>query len=141
MQRVPAIDSCEPQVVRALDKADWAVTDRPAPIWIGQGRKFVYADLRLEHRVNHEQAIIVEVKCFPNKRNQLHEFYTALGQYLLYRTGLELRRRTERVYLAMPEAVYQTLQRSKAVRVLLRQQAVHLILIDLDREEIVRWIH
>jgi hypothetical protein len=85
---LPAIDDCAPQVVRALQKAGWIVSPKPE-------RKL------LEHRVayidlvarNEQQSAYIEVKCFPAAAiggASTPEEYTAIGQYIIYRTLLEL---------------------------------------------------
>jgi hypothetical protein len=47
---MPALDHCQPAVVRALEKAGWLVIDQPLTIRNVIGRRHIYADLRLKHR-------------------------------------------------------------------------------------------
>lgn len=81
---MPALDQCEPQVIRALQKAGWVVTHQPLQIRVSRNEA-VYADLRLIQPAVKQTIIIVEVKCFAGKRSLLDEFYHAVGQYIVYR--------------------------------------------------------
>jgi hypothetical protein len=62
---MPAIDDCEPQMIRALEKSGWRVIDHPLTLRNVLGRNHVYADLRLEQIVTGQQIIVVEVNAFP----------------------------------------------------------------------------
>jgi flagellar basal body-associated protein FliL len=62
---MPAIDQCEPAVINALQKAGWAIVDRPFSIQVDKPKRaYVYADLKLHHNSNNQTVIIIEVKCF-----------------------------------------------------------------------------
>lgn len=87
---MPAIDSCEPQMIRAFQKANWSIGDQPFAIRLAEKRDHVFADLRLINRSDNAQIVVIEVKCFPDSRSQLDEFYHAVGQYLVYRSALVL---------------------------------------------------
>jgi hypothetical protein len=74
-----AIDACEPQVIRALEKEGWQILAKPYLI-VTLVRN-LYADLSLQKFQNgsSEQIIVLEVKCFTNPGSDLTEFYTAVG--------------------------------------------------------------
>lgn len=46
-----AIDKCEPQVIRALEKDRWLIYRKPFTLFAASGR-FVLADLALSRMVN-----------------------------------------------------------------------------------------
>ena len=81
---MPAQDACEPQIIRALEKAGWQMIARTVPIYL-EHKRVVYADLSLQRE--RQQIIVVEVKCFSEKRPLLDQFYHAVGQYLFYRNA------------------------------------------------------
>jgi hypothetical protein len=81
---MPALDSCHPQVVRALEKAGWNVSPVPHAIRVPGRRYPLLADMR----ANRDEAsiIVVEVKCFLD--DPIAELYVAIGQYMIYRSLL-----------------------------------------------------
>lgn len=138
---MPAVDDCEPQVIRALEKADWVVVDRPYSIQlVEKTSRYVFADLRLESVQNNDEMIVVEVKCFPTSRSQIDEFYHAFGQYVVYRHALRLRGISTPIYLTMPDAAYKVLIQIPAIQAALVDSDVKIILVDLASETITQWI-
>jgi hypothetical protein len=87
---MPAIDECEPQMLRALAKDDWAVINQPLTLRSGIARKQLFADLYLQKMTTKEQIIVVEIKCFPESRSRIDKFYHAIGQYQVYRVHSEM---------------------------------------------------
>ena len=47
---MPAVDSCEPQMIRALEKAGWTIAKQHYPIRLGKSKGIVYADLLIERK-------------------------------------------------------------------------------------------
>jgi hypothetical protein len=137
---MPAIDHCEPQVVRALRKSGWVVSDQPYPIRLTAEKGYVFADLRLERILDASAMIVAEVKCFPIGRSLLDEFYHALGQYLVYRTAMELRQLQEMLYLAIPLPVFRHIEGRPVLQAALQNYGVKLIIVDLETEVIVKWV-
>jgi hypothetical protein len=137
---LPALDVCEPQVLRALQKAGWAVVTKPFAI--RTNKYTVYADCLLERKQNghNEQVIILEVKCFTNPQADLQEFYVAVGQYQFYRAALAANQSDIAVFLAIPQEAYLRLSKDNAVNVAIRQVNIMLVVIDLILEEVVEWI-
>jgi hypothetical protein len=103
---MPALDSCEAQVLRALQKLGWIIHRKPLILDTHERR--VYADFSLQKRTNgtQNQIIVVEVKCFVDPKYDLIEFYNAVGQYLFYRTLLSSNELPFAIYIAIPENVY-----------------------------------
>ena len=86
-----AYDSCHQQIVNALTKAGWEI-DVQSPYFC-LPNMFVSRDIRAVQRNGSvEQIIVVEVKCFANTDNDLDELYRAIGQYLIYRNVLKLKK-------------------------------------------------
>ena len=138
---MPAIDQCEEQVVRALEKAGWLVTHQPFAIRVNKSRAgYVYADLRLRQKTNNHAIVVVEVKCFDSSRTQLDEFYQAVGQYVSYRNALTINEMQIPVYLSVPSSVYMTFFQIPLITAVVDDTRINLVVIDLEKEEIMQWI-
>jgi XisH protein len=138
---MPAIDSCEQNVVNALLKEGWEVVNRPYPIPWSPDLKYVFADFRIQSiEQPSRQLIVVEVKCFPNNRQMLAEFYGAIGQYLFYQTALEILQLDEPLFLAIPEVIYSGLFQFPIIQSIIRKVGVKLIVVNVDTEEVIRWL-
>jgi hypothetical protein len=105
---MPAIDQCEPAIIRAFEKQGWKVKNHPFSIRIDEQERIshLYADFRLRSEDN--TIIVVEVKCFPESASFLDEFYRAWGQYEVYRLALINAEMDFPLYLAVPLHIYQT---------------------------------
>lgn len=136
-----AIDTCEPQVLRALQKDHWAIVNKPFAI--RTNTHTVFADCLLERKNNGytEQAIILEVKCFSNPQTDLSEFYTALGQYQFYRAAVAANHSTTPVYLAIPYPAYVRLTKDNAINMAISQNSIKLVAVDIVKEEVIQWLH
>jgi hypothetical protein len=135
---MPAIDSCEPQMMRALQKLGWSVQDRP--YFMRAGTLTFFADLRLYKGSNGTGAriIIIEVKC--NLDNSQDELYRAVGQYIFYRMALRLKKLDFTIYIALPDDVYRELIANKVIASVFEEMGMKLVVINLKREEVVEWI-
>ncbi|GIK65142.1 MAG: hypothetical protein BroJett018_29360 [Chloroflexota bacterium] len=136
---MPAIDQCELNVIRALEKLGWRVTDQPFPIRLSRNEG-VYADLRLRSTDGQQSIIVVEVKCFSEKRSILDEFYHAVGQYLLYREALHLKNITVPLYLSVPRTIYDTFFARRMVQAVLKNANIKIMVVDIELEEVIQWI-
>lgn len=139
---MPATDSCEPQIIRALEKQGWLILRKHYPIRIGQSRRAVFADLQLQRRSrgNINRILVVEIKCFTSLKLQLDECYHAIGQYQIYRNALNLKEVPEPIYLAIPSNIYQSVFQEKAIRMTIEDARIKLIVVNLHQEEIEAWI-
>ncbi|MCA0456765.1 MAG: XisH protein [Chloroflexi bacterium] len=136
---MPVLDSCHQQVVNALRKASWNVTDKP--VFLRADGLTIFADIQAQLvNGNIQQIIIVEVKCFADERSDQDELYRAVGQYMLYRSILQLKAPHLPLYLAVPNLVYERLFRKAIVQNMITGNGIKLIVIDIEREEIVQWI-
>jgi len=138
---MPALDACEPQVLRALQKDGWTILNKP--LLIRTSEHNVFADCLLERKNNgrNEQAIILEVKCFANPLNDLPEFYAAIGQYQFYQAALAVNQTAISVYLAIPSLAFERLTRDNALNFAIEHSSIKLVIIDIVTEEVVRWLH
>jgi hypothetical protein len=136
-----AIDACEPQILRALQKDGWAIVTKPFAI--RTNKHTVYADCLLERKENgqSEQVIILEVKCFSNPQADLQEFYAAVGQYQFYRAAVTANQSETAVFMAIPNQAYIRLTKDNAVNVAINQGGIKLVVIDIVSEEVVEWLY
>lgn len=137
---MPALDQCHEQIVRALEKAGWHVQPKPFTFAIAKGHT-LQIDIEAERHDedNFQTIIIVEVKCFPSNRADTEELYSAIGQYLVYKSLLIPRGQAEQLYLAIPENAYRgVFQRMGMAAV--REYGVKMIVVDVESEEIVEWL-
>jgi hypothetical protein len=134
---MPVRDACEPAVIRALAKEGWVVVAYDFGIVYDPNTdRYVYADLQLQQL---DQAIIVaEVKCFT--QNYLDELYRAVGQYAFYRNAMVYNEINLPIYLTVPQDVYEAFFSNPIVDATVKDVDVKVIVVNLEREEIVRWI-
>lgn len=81
----------------------------------------------------------MEVKCFPENRSALDEFYHAVGQYMVYREALRLNAIDIPVFLAIPRMTFDSLFQKAVVQAIINGSKIKLIVIDLEREEVILW--
>ena len=81
------------------------------------------------------EQIAVEIKSFTTN-SRIHEFHSALGQYLSYQTALHVRLPTYRLYLAIPEDVYEDFLTRDIVKLILEQHHVNILAYNTIKEVI-----
>lgn len=133
------LDTIHNAVRNALVKDGWTITDDPYIIEYEE--MTLQADLAAERTFAAERAgnkIVVEVKSFLGQ-SQTQDFKLALGQYNLYQGLLELTAPERKLYLAVGDSVYGKYFRQKAVQVIAERFQLALLVIDLEKEEIIEW--
>lgn len=136
---MPTLDSCHPQVVNALQKDGWEITHQS--YFIALEDFSVVPDIRAR-KMNgqRDEIIIIEVKCFTDLRVEQDELYRAVGQYIFYRNALRAKPIHGRLYMAVPLDVYNRLFTTEVVTGIVNDVGIRLIVVDIDREEIVQWL-
>lgn len=135
-----AKDKYHVQVRHALEKEDWIITHDPYFLKL-EGVNYP-VDLGAEKMIAAQKEnikILVEIKSFlaesiPN------EFHTALGQYLDYELGLEEIEPDRVIFLAIPDKVYQKIQKIPILLKALNRYEVKVIIFDPNLEEIKQWL-
>jgi hypothetical protein len=136
---MPAKDLYHDAVKNALIKEGWTITFDPYPIKYEEVK--LIADLAGEKTIaatREGQKIVIEIKSFLS-RSPMREFETALGQYLIYQTFLSLTHPEYKVYLAIGEKIYEKFFEQIAIELILQKYQVSLLVIDINKEEIVKW--
>ena len=136
-----ARDTYHEAIKNALIKDSWMIIRDPYTIKYEEIQLFadLLADRTLEIERNGQQ-IIVEIKSFIG-RSPMREFETALGQYIIYRTLLKVILPKVTIYLGVSRSIYQSFFLQKAISFIMAENDLKLIVVDLNKEEIVQWIN
>ncbi len=138
---MPAQDIIHNAVKNALIKDGWVITDDPYAIEYEDATVFI--DLGAERSIAAERAgekIVVEIKSFVGP-SVIRDVELALGQYVLYVSFLEVVEPDRKLYLAISDAIYENIFGRKSIDWLIQRNRVPLIVINILREEVVRWIN
>ncbi|BAY80093.1 fdxN element excision controlling factor XisH-like protein (plasmid) [Nostoc linckia NIES-25] len=137
---MPAKDVYHDAVKNALIKDGWIITADPYPIKYEEVKLF--ADLAGEKTIaasREGKQIVIEIKSFLS-RSPMRDFETALGQYLIYKAFLSLEHPEQELYLAIGEVIYEDFFQKLAIQLVLAKYQVSLLVINMNNEDIVKWI-
>ncbi|MDZ8188543.1 MAG: XisH family protein [Nostoc sp. ChiSLP02] len=137
---MPAKDVYHDAVKNALIKNGWIITADPYPIKYEEVKLF--ADLAGEKTIaasREGKQIVIEIKSFLS-RSPMRDFETALGQYLIYKAFLSIEYPEQELYLAIGEVIYEDFFQKVAIQLVLEKYQVSLLVINMKKEEIVKWI-
>ena len=132
-------DAIHEAVRNALIRDGWTITADPYTIKYGD--LSVYADLAAERPLAAEREgrkIVIEVKSFLGP-SAVYDLEVAVGQYQVYRTLLEQTAPDRELWLAVPEAAYSTFFTRPAIELIVRRSQIALMVVNTDRQEIVKW--
>ena len=138
---MPRKDLIHDPVKNALIKDGWTITDDPFRIVYEDTD--VYADLRVvktENGTTVQRALVIEIKSFTNA-SAVHSLENALGQYELYRIYLARIAPEDKLYLAIGTTTYDEQFLRPGFAVVVQEKNLPLLVVDIDREEIVPWIN
>lgn len=125
-------------VEAALQKNGWS---NIAPLPLRYGADRLEIDLAAEQVLAAQQGavqIAVEVKSFI-AASVVYEFHQAVGQYLHYRLALEHNRLKNKLYLAVPETIYQQHFVKLLFQDSIQVHKVQIIIVDEQQQEILQW--
>jgi hypothetical protein len=134
-----AFDQCHFQIVHALEKEGWTVANKQTRLY--SETRQVFIDIYAEKRANGsaKNVLLSEVKCFAGSGDNTREIYTAIGQYLVYRSLLAELQIAIPLYLAIPLLAYESLFEPAARRVV-QESRIKLLIVNVDTEEVAQWI-
>ena len=135
-----ARDIIHNSVKNALIKDGWIITHDPFTIQYKELK--LSADLGAERPIAAQREgkkIVVEIKSFVG-RSAVQDFKLALGQYNLYLGLLEVTAPDRQLYLAISDIVYLDLFEGEAIQLVLNRFNVLLLVVNVVRQEVVRWI-
>ncbi|MEI6409682.1 MAG: XisH family protein [Bacteroidota bacterium] len=127
-------------VRQGLEKDGWNITHDPFFLKL-EGVNFP-VDIGAEKMIAAEKEnrkILVEIKSFVAESIP-NEFHTALGQYLDYELGLEEQEPDRVIFLAIPEGIYQKIQKIPILLKALDRYDVKVIIFDPNSAEIKQWL-
>jgi hypothetical protein len=136
---MPALDSCHPQVVRALEKAGWKVRNHPLVLETALSHLFIDIIAERSVELNDQEIIVVKAKCFSASKAYTVELYQAIGQYLIYRELLINLDIADPLYLAIPERAFESVFKPLAMEAILKT-GIKLLVVDMEREVITQWL-
>ncbi|NEP82373.1 MAG: fatty-acid synthase [Okeania sp. SIO3C4] len=138
---MPQYDLYHNEVKNALNKDNWTITDDPYTLEYKGLR--LYADLGAEKLLaaeKEEQKIVVEIKVF-NSLSRVTELQKAIGQYNMYRSILRRVSPERKLYLTIPEDIYQDFFQQPAIQDIVSDQTIYLLIFDPNREAIIQWLN
>ncbi|MEO1395548.1 MAG: XisH family protein [Cyanobacteria bacterium J06634_5] len=137
---MPAKDLFHDNVKNALIKDGWTITHDP--LVIRMSKKRLYVDLGAERVIAAErdtEKIAVEVKGF-TKASDMQALEEALGQCILYSRLLSRYDPDRKVYLAVPDPVYESVFEEEVGQILIEDGLLSLVTFDITQEKLIRWI-
>jgi XisH protein len=137
---MPAKDVYHDAVKNALIKDGWIITADPYPIKYEEVKLF--ADIAGEKTIaasKEEKQIVIEIKSFLS-RSPMRDLETALGQYLIYKAFISLEYPEKQLYLAIGEIIYDDFFQKVAIQFIVTKYQMSLLVIDMNKQEIVKWI-
>lgn len=141
---MPQTDKIHAVVRRALEKQGWKIVREPLNLEVDDFRVFVdISAATLSGPIiiaeQNIQKIAVEVKSFAG-RSFINELQKGLGQYLMYLAMLKSMEYEHTLFLTVPDGVYDTYFSRPLMQFLIKEYDVKLVVVSVEREEIVTWI-
>ncbi len=73
------------------------------------------------------------------ERSLMYDFHSALGQYVVYRQLIELTQPEYKLYLAIDDITDENFFQRKSIQAVLEANNLLLMVVDIEKEIIVRW--
>ena len=137
-----AKDLIHESVKQALINDNWTITDDPFKIELLEDGRSLEADLGAEKIFSAEKGaekIVVEIKTFSGS-SIIHQFHKALGQYLAYKTAMKEAEVDRHLFLAVSVNTFYEFMEIKFINLLIQQFEIKVIVVNLEKQEIKKWI-
>lgn len=138
---MPARDIFHTVVISALEKDGWIVTHDPLYLTVDDDK--LYVDLGAQNNLlgaeRYGEKIAVEVKCFLGL-SLMEKFHEAMGQAWNYQVVLEEQQPDRRLYLAIPEDIYEDFFTRRLAKMSVSRMQLNLLVFHPIRKEVVSWI-
>ena len=82
---------------------------------------------------------MVEIKSFVG-RSLMSDFHDAVGQYTVYRSLIQATEPEYQLYLAIDDITYENFFQREGIAFVTRRSQIALLVVNIDRQEIVQWI-
>ncbi len=127
-------------VVRtALEKEGWIITADPYRMSVGDVDFEIDLAAEMLAAERAGEKIAVEIKSFIGRSN-VSDFHTALGQFINYQFALEEFEPERKLYLAVPESIYNSFFQRRFTRSVVERTQIRLLVYDEKQEVIVQWL-
>ncbi|MEH2242472.1 XisH family protein [Nostoc sp.] len=123
----------------ALEKQRWTITADPYEISVGDVDFEIDLAAEMLAAERAGEKIAVEIKSFIG-RSSVSEFHTALGQFINYQFALEEFEPERKLYLAVPESIYNSFFQRRFIRSVIARTQIRLLVYDEKQEEIKQWL-
>lgn len=133
-----AKDRFHDAVRTALEKEGWTITADPYEVSVGDVDFEIDLAAEMLAAERAGEKIAVEIKSFIGRSN-VSEFHTALGQFLNYQFALEEFDPQRKLYLVIPESVYQSFFQRRFTRSVVERTGINLLVYNEKQEVIVQW--
>lgn len=133
-------DAIHDAVKNALIKDGWTITSEHFELKFEERR--LYVDLAAQRPVVAEKGdekIVVEIKTFVGA-SLMNDLENAVGQYNVYLTFLEILEPVRKLFLAITDVIFYNFFQEKAVQLVINRFKISLLVVDVEKEEVVRWI-
>jgi hypothetical protein len=134
-----AKDRFHDAVRMALEKEGWTITADPYEISVGDVDFEIDLAAEMLAAQRAGEKIAVEIKSFIGS-SKVSDFHTALGQFMNYQFALEEFEPERKLYLALPESIYNTFFQRRFVKSVVERIQIHLLIYDQKQEVIVQWL-
>lgn len=125
-------------VKTALEKEGWTITADPYQVSVGDVDFEIDLAAEMLAAERAGEKIAVEIKSFIGRSN-VSEFHTALGQFMNYQFALEEFDPQRKLYLAIPDSVYQSFFQRRFTRSVVERTGINLLVYNEKQELIVQW--
>ncbi len=137
---MPARDAYHTNLINALLKDNWNITDDP--YFMKWGSRDMYVDLgaSLLLAAEKEQVkIAIELKTFTGS-SPMNDLENAVGQYIVYHDVLKKTEPERVLYLAVDQETYEGIFREPIGELMLENHRLNLVAFDKSEEVIIQWI-
>ena len=135
-----ANDQIHEAVKSALIRDGWRISEEPLTIrWDSSQLEIDLGAERMLLAEKQQEVIAVEVKSFL-RSNSIPELQKAVGQYLMYREALAVSEPERHLFLATHQKVLTELLVQPQTAAFLNRYMIHLLIVDVQKEEIKQWI-
>ncbi|PHJ56507.1 fatty-acid oxidation protein subunit alpha [Nostoc linckia z18] len=125
-------------VRNALEKEGWTITADPYQVSVGDVDFEIDLAAEMLAAERAGEKIAVEIKSFLGGSN-VSEFHTALGQFLNYKFALEEFDPQRKLYLSVPDSIYQSFFQRRFTQSVIKRIKINLLVYDEKEEKIVQW--
>ncbi len=134
-----AKDRFHNSVKTALEKEGWKITADPYQINVGDVDFEIDLAAEMLAAERAGEKIAIKIKSFIGRSN-VSDFHTALGQFINYQFALEEFEPERKLYLAIPESIYNSFFQRRFIASVIERTRINLLIYNEKQEVIVQWL-